>query len=123
MHLKISNVGKIESATIEINGMTVIAGENNAGKSTIGKTLFSVFNSMNNMDEKITQERKNRASSIINRTLQGKISHNVINASLRRRNINTVTRVLSETIMDYWNSETKQKSEELIREQIKKFFI
>lgn len=58
MHLKISNVGKIESATIEINGMTVIAGENNAGKSTIGKTLFSVFNSMNNMDEKITQERK-----------------------------------------------------------------
>ena len=29
MHLKISNVGKIESATIEINGMTVIAGENN----------------------------------------------------------------------------------------------
>ena len=120
MHLKISNVGKIESATIEINGMTVIAGENNAGKSTIGKTLFSVFNSMNNMDEKITQERKNRASSIINRTLQGKISHNVINASLRRRNINTVTRVLSETIMDYWNSETKQKSEELIREQIEK---
>ena len=106
MHLKISNVGKIESATIEINGMTVIAGENNAGKSTIGKTLFSVFNSMNNMDEKITQERKNRASSIINRTLQGKISHNVINASLRRRNINTVTRVLSESIMDYWNSES-----------------
>lgn len=58
MQLKISNVGKIENAIIDVNGITVIAGENNAGKSTIGKTMFAIFNSMNNMDEKIAQERK-----------------------------------------------------------------
>ena len=49
MQLKISNVGKIENAIIDVNGITVIAGENNAGKSTIGKTMFAIFNSMNNM--------------------------------------------------------------------------
>ena len=58
MQLNISHVGKIEKAEIVIDGITVIAGENNAGKSTIGKRLFAIFNSMNNMDEKIAQEKK-----------------------------------------------------------------
>lgn len=58
MQLNISHVGKIEKAEIVIDGITVIAGENNAGKSTIGKSLFAIFNSMNNMDEKIAQEKK-----------------------------------------------------------------
>lgn len=123
MYLNISNVGKIERAAIEINGITVIAGENNAGKSTIGKTLFSIFNSMNNMDEKITQERKNRVNLIVNRSLQGKISHNIMNASLRRRNSNTVARTLTETIIDCWNSESKPRWEDYIRNQISKTSI
>ena len=58
MQLNISHVGKIEKAEIVIDGITVIAGENKAGKSTIGKSLFAIFNSMNNMDEKIAQEKK-----------------------------------------------------------------
>ncbi len=44
MKLHLKNVGKVRSAAIEINGITVIAGENNTGKSTVGKALFSVFN-------------------------------------------------------------------------------
>ena len=118
MQLKISNVGKIEKATIDINGLTVIAGENNAGKSTIGKTLFSIFNSMNNMGEKIEQERENRVKSIVNRTLQGKISHDAIYKTSRRRTIVSTTRLLSEMIMDYWNSESTQKLSDLIKEPI-----
>lgn len=58
MQLKISNIAKIKEATINIDGITVIAGENNTGKSTIGKLLFAIFNSMNNMDKKIEQEKK-----------------------------------------------------------------
>ena len=34
--LTVQNIAKISSASIEINGITVIAGENNTGKSTIG---------------------------------------------------------------------------------------
>lgn len=120
MQLKISNVGKIQKAEIEINGMTVIAGENNAGKSTIGKTLFSVFNSMNNMDVKIAKERENRVYSIINRTLQGKILHNGLNASARRRNITAATRGLTDAVMNVWNSGAIQKLENLIKEQANK---
>lgn len=33
MKLSLKNIGKIEDASIEINGITSIAGENNTGKS------------------------------------------------------------------------------------------
>ncbi|MFX3888616.1 AAA family ATPase [Streptococcus suis] len=45
MKLKIENIGKIRQAEIKIDGLTLIAGTNATGKSTIGKSLFSIFNS------------------------------------------------------------------------------
>lgn len=62
MQLRISNVGKIERAVIDIDGITVIAGENNAGKSTIGKLIFAVFNSLNGMDDKVEAEKKTEST-------------------------------------------------------------
>ena len=44
MKLRIKNFAKIEDADINIDGITVIAGENNTGKSTVGKIFFSLFN-------------------------------------------------------------------------------
>ena len=43
MKLKISNVAKTEKATLNIDGINVIAGENNTRKSTIGKVLFNTI--------------------------------------------------------------------------------
>ena len=47
-----------------IDGITVIAGENDTGKSTMGKALFSVFNGFHNVREQIVNEKK---QSITNR--------------------------------------------------------
>ena len=118
MQLKISNVGKIENATIDVNGITVIAGENNAGKSTIGKTMFAIFNSMNNMDEKIAQERKNRLRNIINGLLKGKIMQNIGTISDRRRRINIISTKLLDAIMEYLDSEEVDTLEAYLRKQI-----
>lgn len=118
MQLKISNVGKIENATIDVNGITVIAGENNAGKSTIGKTMFAIFNSMNNMDEKIAQERKNRIRNIINGLLKGKIMQNIGTISDRRRRINIISTKLLDAIMEYLDSEEVDTLETYLRKQI-----
>lgn len=57
MKLKVRNLAKIKSAEIIIDGITVIAGENNTGKSTVGKTLFSLFNSISDIEHKINQQR------------------------------------------------------------------
>lgn len=57
MRLVIDNCAKIDSADILIDGITVIAGQNNTGKSTVGKILFSIFNAMDDIDTKISEER------------------------------------------------------------------
>nr|WP_314082337.1 AAA family ATPase [uncultured Leptotrichia sp.] len=57
MKLSIKNVGKLKEADVEINGITVIAGENNTGKSTVSKTLFSLFNGFYNLDNRILETR------------------------------------------------------------------
>jgi predicted ATPase len=57
VHLKIKNIGKINDSTIEMNGITVIAGENNTGKSTFGKVLYCMFNAFYNAKAAIHNER------------------------------------------------------------------
>ena len=58
MKLTVTNIAKIKEASIEFNGITVIAGENNSGKSTISKTLFSIYYSFYNSSSKLAYERK-----------------------------------------------------------------
>ncbi|MBR6771205.1 MAG: AAA family ATPase [Lachnospiraceae bacterium] len=57
MKLSIKNFAKIKEAEITIDGITVITGENNTGKSTVGKILFSWFNALSDVEEKILQKR------------------------------------------------------------------
>lgn len=57
MELSIKNIGKIANADIKLNGITVVAGENNTGKSTIGKVLYSYFSSCYNLDSQILKTK------------------------------------------------------------------
>ena len=63
MKIKLRNIGKIENAVVEIDGITVIAGENNTGKSTVSKALYAMFNSFYQVQNQI---RKVRFDSIYN---------------------------------------------------------
>lgn len=65
VRLTLKNIGKVENAVVDLNGITVIAGENNTGKSTVGKALFSFFNSFYNVKNKIANERKQALVQII----------------------------------------------------------
>jgi predicted ATPase len=47
MQVVFNNTGMIKDALIELNGLTVIAGENDTGKSTVGKLLFSIIKTLN----------------------------------------------------------------------------
>ncbi len=62
MRLKINNIGKISNADIEFNGITVVAGENNTGKSTISKVLYSIFNSNYRSEEYIAKQKVDRVN-------------------------------------------------------------
>lgn len=67
MQIKISNIGKIKEAEVTINGITVIAGENNTGKSTVGKALYAMFNSFVDVKQRVDEER----IGSLRRTLNG----------------------------------------------------
>lgn len=65
LKLSIRNVGKIKSAEIAFDGITVICGNNNTGKSTVGKILFSIFNTLCNADKKIEQVQRREITKIV----------------------------------------------------------
>ncbi|MEB3060632.1 AAA family ATPase [Parvimonas micra] len=92
MKLFLKNIGKIEEATIDLNGITVIAGENDTGKSTIGKALFAVFNSFYDIESKIKMEREKSIENYI----FANSNSNSINLSILRENfIDTVINELN----------------------------
>ena len=45
MELQLKNIGMIKEANVKIDGLTIIAGENDTGKSTVGKALFVMIKS------------------------------------------------------------------------------
>lgn len=65
MFLTLEGIGMISHVDVEIKGITVIAGENNTGKSTIGKALYSAFNSMHDLDNHVDYERANSVADEI----------------------------------------------------------
>lgn len=78
MKLKISNFAMIKEAEIEIDGITVIAGHNNTGKSTIGKVLFSLFNSLHDIEKKVYQKRKDEILEVLYPNIRNYIEHKTI---------------------------------------------
>ncbi|WP_428742586.1 AAA family ATPase [Tenacibaculum sp.] len=57
MRLKLQNIGIVSSADINIDGITLITGENDSGKSTIGKTLYSIIRSFNSVEESFNDSK------------------------------------------------------------------
>lgn len=58
--LKLKNIGKLSEAEIYLEGITVVCGENNSGKSTIGKALYNIFYSFFNSEEKADNQKNDK---------------------------------------------------------------
>ncbi len=110
MKLSVSNCAKIESADIVIDGITVIAGANNTGKSTVGKILFSVFNAMNGIDSKIEDERKREIFSVCRRYINDTFDVEEI-SKIKYQNRENVVRTL-------WHKINKLSKEKLSEKNV-----
>lgn len=112
MKLFLKNIGKIEHASVEIEGITVIAGENNTGKSTVGRTLFSVFNSFYNIEEQILKEKSQSIEHML---------------SMLYRNVTKrlISRVVFEEIADSLvvNQKKYIDNQDMLKDDLLKFIV
>lgn len=96
MRLRIQNFAKIGEADITIDGITVIAGENNTGKSTVGKILFSLFNALCGIGNKVFDERLNEIQLSTELIIRDSISATNFPRTMQSRN----ARILANRIKD-----------------------
>lgn len=106
MKLSIKNVGKLKEADVEINGITVIAGENNTGKSTVSKTLFSLFNGFYNFDNKMLKLKSKDIRNIFWRFIK----------NLNRENANILIDISDKIVKDTSYKFDRNKLIKLIQE-------
>lgn len=80
MNIKLKNIGILKQADINIDGLTLIAGENDSGKSTVGKVLYSIIKTIRwgsntsgtNLDD--TQKYCDRLNRFIKNLFKSQIS-------------------------------------------------
>ncbi|MBQ7115003.1 MAG: AAA family ATPase [Clostridia bacterium] len=56
MQVQIKNIGIINDSKIDVNGLTIVTGKNNSGKTTLGKILYSLFYSKEKLFETATED-------------------------------------------------------------------
>ena len=122
MKLCLKNIGKMKSACVDINGITVIAGNNDTGKSTIGKALFAIFNSLYRSDEKIVTDRADSINNLVEQLhggfywdfeLMDRISSLLTNVNTRR-NVKNLKKAIWELVVDSDDTIVHKASEESI---------
>lgn len=114
------------SADICIDGLTVIAGKNNTGKSTIGKTLFAVFNSFYNIQEKVRDKRNRNIYSVCSQAIRNYMAHNSIKLTSARSFQRVYLRVSSDianAIMKSMDDGESLSIDSIVIVSLKKFGI
>ena len=106
MILSLKNIGKVESAKVELNGITVIAGENDTGKSTVGKALYSIFNSFYKIESKIQDEREDNIEHLLDMFYR-----NVTNRMTIRVDTEEIAHTIIANIDKYRNNSTLLQSD------------
>lgn len=57
MKIRLQNIGIVKDSTLCVDGLTVITGKNNSGKTTVGKTLYALIDAVSNLKVKAQNDR------------------------------------------------------------------
>lgn len=68
MYLNLKNVGAVKNASVNLTGLSVIAGKNGAGKSTISKTIYTIVKAIKEKDQIVKESIKEAAEMLCMRT-------------------------------------------------------
>ena len=125
MKLTIENIGNVKHAEIEINGISVIAGQNGTGKSTISRSLFSIFSANYDVIKKISNDR----TRAINDFLEDYLS----DIEMNRKNNSEIgivrgivpsflyeelTKIISENLLIFLNKNYSEHNNESLKKSV-----
>jgi predicted ATPase len=65
MQFSIRHIGLIASADVKLDGLTVIAGENDTGKSTVGKLLFAIIKGVARHEQDLRESKVERLEDML----------------------------------------------------------
>ncbi|MCH3915889.1 MAG: ATP-binding protein [Spirochaetia bacterium] len=57
MKVQISDIGKIQTAELALDGITVIAGQNGSGKTSLAKAIYGILSPVYNFEDHIMEKR------------------------------------------------------------------
>lgn len=106
--IEINNVAKIEKAKIDLAGVTVVAGFNGTGKSTIAKSVFGALNSKKDILRKIYNDQNREIEKILEEWLES--------SKVTCEDIEWYYKVdieLTERILSYYYENKAEKTEEI----------
>lgn len=125
MRLEISNFAKIGNADLKFNGITVIAGENNTGKTTVGKILFCVFNSLCDLERQIDRRIESEIRKLCSRYLRNIVfmSHRITKIEVGTYSIpRTSEEICASIAEEICKIYPKEFSFQLLKKLIMKYF-
>lgn len=132
MRIDIENFAKIQNASVIIDGITIIAGNNNTGKSTVGKVLFSTYNSLYDIADQVENYRRESLSNICERYLRNFLIHSSTYGYLKdnKKRISTVIlsdeiseELINELVRNNYNSLNKEMLESYLESSCNKYGI
>lgn len=100
MRIQIKNIGQIEDASVDLDGITVIAGENNTGKSTIGKTVFALLRGMDEWKELYFSLCEKNVKAVMEKKSQLLEEFCLAHTNAYRRRTNRANELLNELCTD-----------------------
>lgn len=114
-YIKINNFGKIANAKVKINGLTVITGVNDTGKSTTGKILFSLIKAVSRYKLDLKESKENRVEESL-RLLYNDLRRSSANFDLLREEFHPNTffnQIKNNTFFDDLDGALVQEMDEL----------
>lgn len=70
MKIELNNIGIIKNSSMSLEGLTIITGKNNSGKTTVGKALYSLLDAVSNISNKARNDREQYIVSCLDDVLE-----------------------------------------------------